>query len=246
MNVGRPTWAQRPDWKVDTAMNTMNAPAIVTPEEWEAARQRLPVKEKALTRARDVMAAERRRMPWVAVKTPYEFDGPSGRMLLVDLFEGRRQLLLYGAFFGPGVHGWPDHACVGCSLMADQVAHLAHLHARDITFAFASRTPQPDIERVSVCRGHFDRPTSRAPCRCCPTHKRLRLTRSASVYASQISAQSMWSRHCWPMCRGIRLCSDPVGLPIRRRSVPVTGLAVAVEPLAPAPRTPVRGVLAVS
>lgn len=134
-------------------MNTMNTPAIVTPAEWEAARQRLLVKEKELTRARDVMAAERRRMPWVAVETPYEFDGPSGRMHLADLFEGRRQLLVYRAFFGPGVHGWPDHACVGCSLMADQVAHLAHLHARDTTFAFASRTPQPDIERMKARMG---------------------------------------------------------------------------------------------
>jgi hypothetical protein len=133
-------------------MNTSYKTPIVTPSEWEAARQRLLVKEKELTRARDVMAAERRRMPWAAVETPYEFDGPSGRMHLADLFEGRRQLLLYRAFFEPGVHGWPDHACVGCSLMADQVAHLAHLHARDITFAFASRAPQPDIERVTARR----------------------------------------------------------------------------------------------
>ena len=128
-------------------------PPIVSPEEWEAARQKLLVKEKALTRARDAMAAERRRMPWLAEEKAYEFDGPRGKASLLDLFEGRRQLVLYRAFFEPGVTGWPEHACRGCSLMADQVAHLAHLNARGTTFVYASRAPQADIERLKARMG---------------------------------------------------------------------------------------------
>jgi predicted dithiol-disulfide oxidoreductase (DUF899 family) len=132
---------------------TMKTPPIVTAQEWEAERQRLLVKEKELTRARDALAAERRRMPWLPVPKAYEFDGPDGRKSLLDLFEGRRQLIIYRAFFEPGVHGWPDHACIGCSLMADQVADVTHLHARDITFAYASRAPQPDIARLKARMG---------------------------------------------------------------------------------------------
>ena len=96
--------------------HAMNTPPIVSPQEWEAAREQLLVKEKALTRARDALAAERRRMPWMAVEKAYVFDGPEGKVSLLDLFEGRRQLIVYRAFFEPGVHGWPEHACVGCSL----------------------------------------------------------------------------------------------------------------------------------
>jgi predicted dithiol-disulfide oxidoreductase (DUF899 family) len=79
-----------------------------------------------LTRSRDALAAERRRMPWMVVEKKYEFDGPKGKVSLLDLFEGRRQLIVYRAFFEPGVFGWPEHACRGCSLGADQVAHLWH------------------------------------------------------------------------------------------------------------------------
>ena len=131
----------------------MSTPPIVSPQEWEAARLELLVKEKDLTRARDALAAERRRMPWVAVEKDYEFDGPAGKATLLDLFDGRRQLIVYRAFFDPDVSGWPDHACVGCSLVADQVAHVAHLHARDTTLAFTSRAPQADIERLKARMG---------------------------------------------------------------------------------------------
>jgi len=131
----------------------MKTPPIVSQQEWEAARQQLLVKEKALTRSRDELAAERRRMPWLAVEKQYEFDGPKGKASLLDLFDGRRQLIVYRAFFEPGVAGWPDHACVGCSFVADQVAHLAHLNARDVTLAFASRAPQPDIQRLKARMG---------------------------------------------------------------------------------------------
>src|SRR5512132_3300972 len=125
----------------------INTPPIVSQQEWEAAQQKLLVKEKALTRARDAMAAERRRMPWLAVEKEYEFEGPAGNATLLDLVEGRRQLIVYRAFFDPNVTGWPDHACRGCSMVADQVAHLAHLNARNTTLVFASRAPQADIER---------------------------------------------------------------------------------------------------
>ena len=131
----------------------MKTPPIVSPEAWEAARLEMLVKEKAFTRARDRLAAERRRMPWMPVEKAYQFEGPKGTASLLDLFEGRRQLIVYRAFFEPGVAGWPDHACRGCSFWADQVAHLAHLNARDTTLVSASRASQADIARLKAKMG---------------------------------------------------------------------------------------------
>jgi predicted dithiol-disulfide oxidoreductase (DUF899 family) len=131
----------------------MKQPPTVSPEEWEAAREKLLEKEKAHTRARDALAAERRRMPWMAVEKDYRFEGPAGEVGLLDLFEGRRQLVVYRFFYEPTVEGWPEHGCPGCSFLADQVAHLAHLNARDTTLAFVSRAPQPDIERWKARMG---------------------------------------------------------------------------------------------
>jgi len=131
----------------------MQPPQIVSPQQWEAARQALLVKEKRHTRARDALAAERRRMPWQAVEQDYVFIGPEGRTDLPGLFAGRRQLIVYRAFFEPGVMGWPEHACVGCSNVADQVAHPAHLNARDTTLVFVSRASQEDIARVKARMG---------------------------------------------------------------------------------------------
>src|SRR5882757_6456285 len=131
----------------------MKTPPIVSSQEWDAAHQQLLAKEKELTRARDALAAERRRMPWLAVEKEYEFDGPTGKASLLDLFEGRRQLIVYRAFFEPGVHGWPDHACVGCSMIGDHIGNLAHLNARDTTLVFATPTPQADIERLKARMG---------------------------------------------------------------------------------------------
>src|SRR5206468_10081293 len=139
--------------EVEKKKDQMKHPEIVSTEEWEAARQKLLVKEKELTHARDALAAERRRIPLLAVEKKYEFEGPKGKASLVDLFDGRRQLILYRAFFEPGVVGWPEHACVGCSMVADQVAHPAHLNGRDTTLAFASRAPQRDIERLKARMG---------------------------------------------------------------------------------------------
>jgi predicted dithiol-disulfide oxidoreductase (DUF899 family) len=137
----------------------MKTPPIVSAAEWEEAWERLLVKEKAFTRARDAMAAERRRMPWLAVDKDYRFEGPKGSARLVDLFEGRRQLIVYRAFYGPDITtyaeggSYPERACVGCSMVADQVAHPAHLNARDTSLAFVSRAPQDDIEGLKARHG---------------------------------------------------------------------------------------------
>ena len=131
----------------------MKTPPLVSQQEWDAARREMLVKEKAFTRSHDALAAERRRMPWTPVEKSYQFDGPNGKVTLLDLFEGRRQLIVYRAFFEPGVFGWPDHACRGCSMGADQVCNLIHLNARDTTLAYASRAPQPDIARLKARMG---------------------------------------------------------------------------------------------
>ena len=131
----------------------MKMPQIVSPEEWEAAREELLVKEKELTRARDALAAERRRMPMMAVENVYRFDGPRGTVSLLDLFEGRRQLIVYRFFFDPGMKRYPEAGCVGCSFLADQAAHPAHLNARDTTLAYVSRATQPNIERYRARMG---------------------------------------------------------------------------------------------
>ena len=136
----------------------MNKPPVVSRGEWNEAREKLLVREKELTRARDALAAERRRMPWEAVEKEYEFEGPDGRSSLTDLFDGRRQLIVYRFFFDPDVDGWPDVGCRGCSMVADQVAHPAHLNARDTTLAFVSRAGQEQIGRLKSRMGWEDIP----------------------------------------------------------------------------------------
>ena len=131
----------------------MNLPPVVSAQEWNSAREELLVKEKELTRARDALAAERRRMPRMAVEKDYRFEGPSGPVSLPDLFAGRRQLIVYRFFYDPDVKGWPDAGCRGCSMVADQVAHLAHLNARDTTLVFVSRAPQEKIARLKERMG---------------------------------------------------------------------------------------------
>ena len=115
----------------------MNLPRVVSSEEWQAAREILLAKEKEATRARDALAAERRRLPIVRIDKSYALDGPDGKRTLLDLFEGRSQLLLYHFMFGPN----RDAGCDGCSMFVDQIGHLAHLHARDTSFALVSRAP---------------------------------------------------------------------------------------------------------
>jgi predicted dithiol-disulfide oxidoreductase (DUF899 family) len=124
----------------------MNTPPVVSPQEWQAAHDEMLVEEKKLTRARDALAAKRRRMPRMAVEKDYRFEGPDGPARLLDLFDGRRQLVVYRFFYEPDVAGWPERGCGGCSFLADQVSHLAHLNARDTTLAFVSRAPQENIK----------------------------------------------------------------------------------------------------
>jgi predicted dithiol-disulfide oxidoreductase (DUF899 family) len=131
----------------------MTTPKIVSAPEWDAAWEQMRTKEKEAMRARDALAAQRRRMPWLAVEKEYTFDGPDGKKSLLDLFDGRRQLIVYRAFIEPGTGDWPDHGCVGCSLMADHVPNLAHLNARNTTFAYASRASQPELERMKAKMG---------------------------------------------------------------------------------------------
>ena len=138
----------------------MNTPPIVSPQEWTSAREAMLVKEKELTRARDALAAERRRMPWMAVEKDYRFEGPNGPASLPELFEGRRQLVVYRAVYAPDVTtyaasggAYPERGCVGCSFGADQVAHPAHLNARDTTLAYVSRAPQAEIQGLKERMG---------------------------------------------------------------------------------------------
>ncbi len=131
----------------------MELPPIVSPQQWREAREALLVEEKNLTRARDALAAKRRRMPMMAVEKDYRFDGPDGPASLLDLFDGRGQLIVYRFFFEPGVADWPENGCSGCSMVADQVAHPAHLNARDTSLAFVSRAPQADIARWKARMG---------------------------------------------------------------------------------------------
>lgn len=123
-------------------MADMNLPEVVSLEEWEAAREELLAKEKEHTRAGDRLAAERRRQPMVRIDKDYAFQAPEGEWSLVDLFEGRRQLVLYHFMFGPN----QDEGCDGCCMVIDQVGHPAHLNARDVTFAITSRAPLEKLE----------------------------------------------------------------------------------------------------
>ncbi len=129
-----------------TTQSHTRLPNVVSQAEWLAASKQVLAKEKQLTREHDQLAAERRRMPMVKIDKPYVFDGSAGTVSLLDLFEGRRQLIVYHFMFAPGVGGWPTAGCPGCSLVVDQIAHLAHLHARDTSFALVSRAPRSRIQ----------------------------------------------------------------------------------------------------
>jgi predicted dithiol-disulfide oxidoreductase (DUF899 family) len=122
-------------------------PPIVSDADWQAAHRQLLAKEKAATRARDALAAERRQQPVVRIEKDYVFEGAQGKAGLVDLFDSARQLVLYHFMFAPGVDGWPDAGCPGCSMFVDQVGHLAHLRARNTAFCLVSRAPYPKLEQ---------------------------------------------------------------------------------------------------
>lgn len=130
-------------------MSSQALPKIVSAEEWAAARNALLAREKELTHARDALAAERRRLPMARVEKSYLFVGPTGKVSLLDLFEGRQQLLLYHFMFAPGVHGWPDAGCPGCSMFTDNIGQFTpvHLRARGVSLALVSLAPIANIER---------------------------------------------------------------------------------------------------
>ena len=127
----------------------MNLPPVVSQDEWQAARDELLVKEKAATRTLDALAAERRRLPMVAVEKEYAFEGADGRATLLDLFDGRRQLIVYHHMLRPAD---PD-PCVGCCMFTDHIPHLAHLHARDTSLVLVSRAPIAEIEALKERMG---------------------------------------------------------------------------------------------
>ena len=120
----------------------MKQPSVVSQQDWKSALEKFRVKEKQATRERDALAAERRRLPRVRIEKDYAFESPTGRKTLRDLFEGRRQLLLYHFMFGPN----QSAGCGGCSMVLDQICHPAHLHARDVSFVVVSRAPLAKIE----------------------------------------------------------------------------------------------------
>jgi len=123
-------------------------PAAVTRAEWLAARLKLLTKEKELTHRRDALNAERRRLPMARIEKDYVFEGPNGKASLLDLFEGRLQLIIYHFMWLWNAGKPRDEGCPSCSAWTDQIArgHLTHLHARGTTLALVSRAPLSKIE----------------------------------------------------------------------------------------------------
>jgi predicted dithiol-disulfide oxidoreductase (DUF899 family) len=117
-------------------------PPIVSPTDWQAARDRLLEKEKAHTRAGDAIAAERRRLPMMKIDKDYVFEGVDGQARLIDLFAGRHQLIVYHFMFDPK---W-EAGCEGCSMLVDGIGHLAHLYARDTSLVLVSRALQSKLK----------------------------------------------------------------------------------------------------
>ena len=123
-------------------------PKVVSEREWREALDAMLTKEKALTRTRDALAAERRRLPMTKIERSYLFDGADGQVSLLDLSNGQPQLLLYHFMFAPGVHGWPSAGCTGCSMFVDNIGQFAvtHLGARGVSFALVSLAPFASVE----------------------------------------------------------------------------------------------------
>jgi predicted dithiol-disulfide oxidoreductase (DUF899 family) len=126
----------------------VSLPEVVTRDVWLNARKELLAEEKAMTRARDALNVKRRRLPMVEIDKAYVFDGPAGATTLVDLFEGRRQLIVQHFMFDPV---WDD-GCPSCTAASDEISTglLEHLHARDTTLAVVSRAPFEKIARYKT------------------------------------------------------------------------------------------------
>ena len=129
-------------------------PQVVSRDEWLVARQKLLAKEKKFTRQRDALNAERRRLPMVQIDKDYVLQGPHSQGTLLDLFEGRRQLIVYHFMFDPS---W-EEGCDGCSMMVDNMGHPAHLHARNTSLALVSRAP---LEKIAPFKARMGWPHGR-------------------------------------------------------------------------------------
>ena len=129
--------------------NETPQPEIVSRDEWLVARKKLLAHEKELTRQRDRVNAERRRLPMVRIEKDYGFDGPEGKRSLADLFDGRRQLIVYHFMFDPA---W-DKGCAGCTGYVDALGDLSMLHDRDTSFALISRAPLAKLEAYKAQKG---------------------------------------------------------------------------------------------
>jgi len=129
----------------------MSLPEVVPHEEWLSARTELLTREKELTRMRDRLVADRRRLPMEKVDKDYRFTGPDGELSLEDLFEGRRQLIVVHFMFAPD---W-EQGCASCTAGAEEMSpgHLEHLRARDTTLVYVSRAPYPKLARYRAERG---------------------------------------------------------------------------------------------
>jgi predicted dithiol-disulfide oxidoreductase (DUF899 family) len=129
----------------------MSLPQVVSRDEWLAARKELLAREKELTRQRDALNSERRRLPMVEIDKDYVFEGPAGKASLLDLFDGRRQLIVRHFMFDPS---WED-GCPSCSAGADEISDglLKHLHTRDTSFVVVSRAPLEKIEKYKARKG---------------------------------------------------------------------------------------------
>src|SRR5438445_9480272 len=144
-------WAGAPDHAADAKKTVMSLPRVATREAWLAARKELLAKEKDLTRLRDELNAERRDLPMAEIEKDYRFDGRNGAVRLIDMFEGRRQLIIYHFMFDPG---WED-GCPSCTAGTDELSagFFAHLHTRDTSYAMVSRAPLAKLERWKEKRG---------------------------------------------------------------------------------------------
>lgn len=130
-------------------IDKFSLPAVVSREEWLLARKRLWEKERAATHARDALAAERRQLPLVRIDKDYRFEGANGPLRLLDLFEGRPQLVIYHFMF----HRDRAEGCEGCSFLIDNIGRLEHLHARGTSFAMVSRAPLEEFAAFKARMG---------------------------------------------------------------------------------------------